>query len=68
MECELEREQRTCLDCNVRRIGRCQDVDRWRIGKVVGSGSLTGAGKALMDVWSGRIGKRLWNVLFNSLF
>ena len=32
-----EREQRTCLDCNVRRIGRCQeDVDRWRIGEIVG--------------------------------
>ena len=36
MECELEREQRTCLDCNVRRIGRCEDVDRWPIGDIVG--------------------------------
>jgi len=37
MECELEREQRTCFDCNVRRIGRCQeDVDRWQIGENVG--------------------------------
>jgi len=37
MECELEREQRTCLDCNVRRIGCCQeDADRWQIGENVG--------------------------------
>jgi len=37
MECELEQEQRTCLDCNVRHIGRCQeDVDRWRIGEIGG--------------------------------
>ena len=35
MECELERQQRTCLDCNVRRIGRCEDVDRWWIGEIV---------------------------------
>ena len=69
MECELEQEQRTCLDCNVRHIGRCQeDVDRWRIGEIGGIGGLTGAGKGLKDVWSGRIGNRLWNVLFDSLF
>jgi len=38
MEFELEREQRTCLDCNVRHIGRCQeDVDQWRIGEIVGN-------------------------------
>jgi len=36
--------------------------------KLRGTGDLTGAGKALTDVWSGRIGNRLWNVLFNSLF
>jgi len=59
MECELEREQRTCLDCNARRIGHCQGVERWRIGKTVGAGGLTGAGKPLTDVWSGRIGNRL---------
>jgi len=44
MECELEQEQRTCLDCNVRRIGRCQDVDRWRIGEIVGV-ALPGRGR-----------------------
>jgi len=67
--CEFEREQRTCLDCNVRRIGRCQqDIDRWRIGEIVGIGGLTGVGKTLTDVWSGTIGNRLWNVLFDSLF
>jgi len=37
MECELEREERTCLDCKLRRIGRCQgDVERWRIREIVG--------------------------------
>ena len=67
--CEFEREQRTCLDCNVRRIGRCQqDIDRWRIGEIVGIGGLTGVGKTLTDVWNGTIGNRLWNVLFDSLF
>ena len=69
MECELGREQRTCLDFNVRRIGRCQeDVDRWRIREIVGAGVLIRAGKALTDVWSGRIGNRFWDVLFDSLF
>ena len=57
MECKFERKQRTCLDCNVRRIGCCQEeVDRWWIREIVGTGDLTGAGKALMDVWSGRFG------------
>ena len=36
MECELEREQRICLGCNVRYIGRCQDIDRWRVREIVG--------------------------------
>jgi len=37
MECELEREQRSCLDLDVRRIGRSQeDVDRWRIVEIGG--------------------------------
>jgi len=29
---------------------------------------LTRVGKALTDVWSGRVGNRFWDVLFNSLF
>ena len=36
MECELERGQRICPYCNVRHIGRCQDVDGWRIREIVG--------------------------------
>ena len=36
--------------------------------KLSATGVLNRAGKALTDVWSGRIGNRLWNVLFNSLF
>jgi len=34
--------------------------------KVSGTGVLTRAGKALKDVWSGRISNRLWNVLSES--
>ena len=68
MGCELERGQRICPYCNVRHIWRCQeDVDRWRIREIVGAGALTRAGKALTDVWSGRIGNRFWDVLFDSL-
>ena len=36
MECELERGQSICPHCNVRHIGRWQDVDRWRIREIVG--------------------------------
>ena len=36
--------------------------------KLSGSGGLARAGKALTVVWSGRIGNRFWDVLFNSLF
>jgi len=36
--------------------------------KLSGTGVLTRAGKALTDVWSGRIGNRFWDVLFDSLF
>jgi len=36
--------------------------------KLPGTGVLTRAGKALTDVWSGRIGNRFWDVLFDSLF
>jgi len=36
--------------------------------KVSETGVLTRAGKALTDVWSGRIGNRFWDVLFDSLF
>jgi len=32
--------------------------------KLSGTGVLTRAGKALTDVWSGRIGTRFWDVLF----
>ena len=36
--------------------------------KLSGTGVLTGLGRALTVVWSGRIGNRFWDVLFNSLF
>jgi len=36
--------------------------------KLSGTGVLTRAGKALMDVRSGRIGNRFWDVLFDLLF
>ena len=35
--------------------------------KLSGTGVLTRAGKALTDGWSGRIGNRFWDVLFDSL-
>ena len=68
MKCELERGRRIC-PCNVRHIGRCQeDVDRWRIREIVGDWCPYQGGKALTDVWSGRIGNRFWDVLFDSPF
>jgi len=36
--------------------------------KLSATGVLTRAVKALTDVWSGRIGNRFWDVLFDSLF
>ena len=36
--------------------------------KLSGTGGLTRAGKALTDEWSGRIGNRFWDVLFDSFF
>jgi len=36
--------------------------------KFSGTGVLTRAGKAFTDVWSGKIGNRFWDVLFDSLF
>ena len=36
--------------------------------KLSGTGGLTRAGKALMDVWGRTISNRFWDVLFNSLF
>ena len=36
--------------------------------KLSGTGVLTRAGKAFKGVWSGRIGNRLWNLLFDSLY
>ena len=73
MECELERGQRICPDCNVRHIGCCQeDVDRWRIREIVGDWWPYQGGEGfdgcVTDVWSGKIGNRFWDVLFDSLF
>ena len=68
MKCELKRGQRICPCCNVRHIGRCQeDVDRWRIREIVGDWCPCQGGEGLKDVWSGRIGNRFWDVLFDSL-
>ena len=69
MKCELERGQRICPYCNVRHMGVVNKMlTDGGFVKLSATGVLTRAGKALADVWSGRIGNRFWDVLFDSLF
>jgi len=68
MECGLERGQRIC-HCNVRHRHVVKKMLSYGgFVQLSGTGVLTRAGKALTDVWSGRIGNRFWDVLFDSLF